>query len=204
MSPDCFTPYDWSRSYLLPDHVISNIPRRGSVGMLGAHNVARGLLVETCRYLTGSVPLALHYQEREEPGDDVVLTMTATVRRRTAALLAVETCIRHRRWADLRVGDWSLRIDGVYRPDEDRAWPPSPPQPPDRHLDRSARGLPTGRVLQRPRRERHHQPRQGPGPPSCLDKRSCRRYASRATGTPVPLASASHRATAPGPARQPA
>lgn len=138
MSPDCFTPYDWSRSYLLPDRVISNIPRRGSIGMLGAHNVARGLLIEICCYLVESVPLALHYQE-SETDDDIVLTMTATVRRVTGALtmtasvrrvtgtLTVATCTRQRRWVDPQVGDWSLHIDGIHRHDEDRAWPPSPP-----------------------------------------------------------------------------
>jgi hypothetical protein len=68
MSPDCFTTYHWSRSYLLPDHVLSNIPRRGNVGMLGAHNVARGLLVEICRHLPHSIPVALTYRECEVIG----------------------------------------------------------------------------------------------------------------------------------------
>ena len=103
MSPDCFTHYDWSRSYLLPDHVISHIPHRGSVGMLGAYNVARGLLVEICRHLVGSIPVAVHYREREEPGGDIVLTMTATLRCRTGAVVTVETCVGNvdgliRRW----------------------------------------------------------------------------------------------------------
>jgi hypothetical protein len=52
--------YDNARSSILPDHVCSNIPLRGSEGMLGAHNSARGLLVEICRH-TGAVPLCLHY-----------------------------------------------------------------------------------------------------------------------------------------------
>jgi hypothetical protein len=41
--------YDNARSWILPDHVCSNIPLRGSEGMLGAHNAARGLLVEIFR-----------------------------------------------------------------------------------------------------------------------------------------------------------
>jgi hypothetical protein len=26
-----------------------------------------------------------------------------------------------------RVGDWTLRIDGVHQVEQDRTWPPSPP-----------------------------------------------------------------------------
>jgi hypothetical protein len=55
MPVDCFAPHDWSRSYVLPADVEANIPLRGSVGMLGAHNAARGILVETCRR-TGARP----------------------------------------------------------------------------------------------------------------------------------------------------
>ena len=54
--------YDNARSWILPRRVRANIPLRGSHGMLGAHNVARGLLVEICRH-TGAVPLCLHYHE---------------------------------------------------------------------------------------------------------------------------------------------
>jgi hypothetical protein len=65
MSPDCVDPWDWSRSYLLPENVRSNIPLRGSVGSLGAHNAARGLVVEIC-HATAAVPVALHYTEPSE------------------------------------------------------------------------------------------------------------------------------------------
>lgn len=60
MPVDCFTPYDWSRSYVLPADVEANIPLCGSIGMLGAHYVARGLLVETRRY-TRARPTGLRY-----------------------------------------------------------------------------------------------------------------------------------------------
>lgn len=42
----CFSVYDWSRSYLLPESVTANIPLRGSIGEPGSYNAARGLLVE--------------------------------------------------------------------------------------------------------------------------------------------------------------
>lgn len=122
-----FTPYDWSRSYLLPDHVTSSIPLRGSIGMLGAHNQARGLLVETCRYLADAIPVALHYRETVEEGGDIVVSITVTVRRSTGLLLTVDTRTRHRQHADECAGDWTLCIDDVPHPAENRARPPSPP-----------------------------------------------------------------------------
>ncbi|MGH3798130.1 MAG: hypothetical protein ACRDSP_25040 [Pseudonocardiaceae bacterium] len=66
--PDCYSVYDWSRSYLLPDHVVTNIPLRGSDGEPGAYNNARGLLVEVC-LATGARPVALHYTETLSPPD---------------------------------------------------------------------------------------------------------------------------------------
>ena len=77
MSRDCFTPYDWSRSYLLPADVASNIELRGSVGMVGAHNAARGLLVETCRH-TGAHPTGLRYAETVL-GDGAIIVVVAAV-----------------------------------------------------------------------------------------------------------------------------
>ena len=73
MSPSCIDPWDWSRSYLLPDHVQTNIPRRGFVGSYGAHNAARGLLVEICR-ATGAAPVALDFRDaevRDQVGDQL-------------------------------------------------------------------------------------------------------------------------------------
>lgn len=56
------TPDDFCRSYLLPDDVETNIPRRGCLGGYGAHNWARGHLIELHRRL-GGTPLSLHYRE---------------------------------------------------------------------------------------------------------------------------------------------
>lgn len=53
---------DYLRSYLLPDNVETNIPHRGCLGGYGAHNWARGHLVELHRRL-GGVPLSLHFRE---------------------------------------------------------------------------------------------------------------------------------------------
>lgn len=60
--PRWITPYDASRSYLLPEDVETNIPRRGYLGSYGAHDWARGHLVELLQRL-GGVPLSLHYRE---------------------------------------------------------------------------------------------------------------------------------------------
>lgn len=47
----------------------SSNPLRGSVGMLGAHNVARGLLVETCRYTGADVPQPHHQDQSRDHRD---------------------------------------------------------------------------------------------------------------------------------------
>jgi hypothetical protein len=127
MPSDCFTPYDWSRSYLLHADVHSNIPQRGSIGMLGAHNAARGLLVETCRH-TGAHPTALHYTETvPDDGALIVIDVTVTVHLLIGEALTVHTRTRHRRHDNAREGDWSISLNGVAYPDEDRRRPPSPP-----------------------------------------------------------------------------
>ena len=62
--PRCFDYCDWSRSYLLPGGVATNIPRRGPGP--GAHDHARGLLVELVLRL-GATPVSLHYSETAQP-----------------------------------------------------------------------------------------------------------------------------------------
>lgn len=126
MFPRYFTHHDWSRSYVLPDHVTTTIPHGGSVGMLGAHNAARGLLVEICRH-TGSAPVALDYGETVLDGGDIVLDVTVTARRPDGTMLVVATVTRARYRPPDRVGDWALVINGVAQVEQDRVWPPSPP-----------------------------------------------------------------------------
>lgn len=127
MPVDHFTPYDWSRSYVLPAEVRSNIPLRGSVGMLGAHNTARGLLVETCRH-TGAHPTSLRYAETVlGDGALIVVEVTATAQLPTGEPLTVHTSTWHRRHDDARDGDWSIRIVGAAHPGQDRRRAPSPP-----------------------------------------------------------------------------
>lgn len=128
MSRDCFTPYDWSRSFLLPADMASNIPLRGAVGMLGAHNAARGLLVEICRH-TGAHPTFLHYAETVlDHGAIIVVDVSATAHLPNGEPLCVKTRTLHRRHDDdARNGDWSISVDGVAYPGEDRRRSPSPP-----------------------------------------------------------------------------
>lgn len=80
MFPYSFTRHDWCRSYVLPDHVTATIPRTGSVGMLGAHNAARGLLVEICRH-TDMAPVGLDYRETVLADGDILIDITVTARR---------------------------------------------------------------------------------------------------------------------------
>lgn len=129
MSPDCVGPWDWSRSYLLPENVRSNIPLRGSVGSPGAYNVARGLLVEICR-ATAAVPVALHYAESEliEGGISStawLITFTATARLPDGTSIVVVT--RNRQHPDDdRDDDWTIELDGAVLRTESRRYPPSP------------------------------------------------------------------------------
>ena len=152
MSPSCIEPWDWSRSYLLPDTVQTNIPRRGFVGSCGAHNAARGLLVEICR-ATGAAPVALDYTDvevRDEIGDQqrcgrkreltgpcgvrdervVIVVVTATAAlpavRPGGDLLVVTTRRRQHRWDD-RDDDWTIALNGTVLDAEARRYPPSPP-----------------------------------------------------------------------------
>ncbi|MCX6466495.1 MAG: hypothetical protein NTW05_23340 [Pseudonocardiales bacterium] len=126
MFPQCFTRYDWCRSYVLPVDVTATIPLVGSVGMYGAHNAARGLLVEICRH-TGAAPVALGYRETVLADGDIVIDVTATARRSDGTTLEVATASRARRDPPDCVGDWTLTVDGVRQVEQDRVWPPSPP-----------------------------------------------------------------------------
>lgn len=125
MSIRCFTPYDWSRSYVLPDYVTTNIPRSGRLAGLGAHNYARALLVEISRY-TRSAPRSLHYREVDIARDDMLLVITAVAGRDDGTTFVVTTRTRQRPLDSVH-GDWSIEINGLRRPDEDRRYPPSPP-----------------------------------------------------------------------------
>ncbi len=124
MFPQCFTWYDWCRSYVLPADVTATIPLTGSVGMFGAHNAARGLLVEVCRH-TVAAPVALDYCETELADGDILVDVTVTARRPDGTTLVVATVSRARRRPPDRTGDWTLTIDGVRHVEEDRVWPPS-------------------------------------------------------------------------------
>lgn len=80
--------------------------------MLGAHNAARGLLVETCRR-TGARPTGLHYAETVLGDGAIVVDVTATAHLPTGEPLTALTRTRHRRHDDARDGDWSISVDGV-------------------------------------------------------------------------------------------
>lgn len=124
---DCCTVWDWSRSYVLPEHVRTNIPGTGGLGTYGAHNWARGLLVELCRYLLAD-PVELHYTCAEIDARNHVQTVTATVLRRDGRPLRVQVRLHgHADAREDRDDDWTLSIDGVAFPGEARRYPPSLP-----------------------------------------------------------------------------
>jgi hypothetical protein len=129
MPRDLVDPWDCSQSYVLPEHVRANIPLRGSLGSLGAHNVARGLLVEICR-ATAATPAALHYAEAE-PFEEatgiraVLVTITATATLLDGTSVVVTTRNRQHPYDD-RDDDWTIQLDGTPLTGESRRYPPSP------------------------------------------------------------------------------
>ncbi|GAB3289123.1 hypothetical protein [Parasphingorhabdus pacifica] len=126
VSPRMFGPHDYRRSYVLPDEVDSNIPRRGSVGEYGAWNHARGVLVEISRRLR-AVPLALDYRELEAPARlPVGIEVTAVVR---ANIGQPVTVISRRETAPYgpRGDYWQLTVDGVVPEGGLHRHPPSLP-----------------------------------------------------------------------------
>jgi hypothetical protein len=141
--PRWITPYDFSRSYVLPEDVETNIPRRGSLGGFGAHDWARGHLVELYQRL-GGTPLSLHHREllTRHPLDDPDTTpehlpvgneVTARLRDPDGHLVTV---VSRGEWAPYgpRGDFWQLTVNDEIPTDADdpalhgvHAYPPSLP-----------------------------------------------------------------------------
>jgi hypothetical protein len=122
-----FTTYDWSRSYVLPESVACNIPRRGSLGSYGAWNVARGVLVELCRALPAA-PVSLLYDEPVQHRDHtrIAKRITAHARRRDGQDVIV--IYRSERgdaepWPEF----WSVAVNGFIPASGHDVVRPSPP-----------------------------------------------------------------------------
>ncbi len=110
--PDCYSAYDWSRSYLLPGHVTANIPRRGGEGEPGAYNNARGLLVEICR-ATGAHPVALHYADTFS--SDTGLTRTTALARLPEQIRPLLVCTFWRYPLRGQCNEaWSICVDHAH------------------------------------------------------------------------------------------
>ncbi|HET6285734.1 MAG TPA: hypothetical protein VFG15_03150 [Amycolatopsis sp.] len=137
-----FTPYDWSRSYLLPEQVATNIPRRGSLAGYGAHDWARGHLVELLWRL-GGAPVSLHYREllTRHPSEDPERVpahlplggeVTACLRDPEGLPVTVVTRTESGSYAT-QGAYWEVTVNGETPADEDprlngrHAYPPSLP-----------------------------------------------------------------------------
>ena len=122
--PRCFDYCDWSRSYLLPGGVATNIPRRGPGP--GAHDHARGLLVELVLRL-GATPVSLHYSETAQPRwayDYSRTAVTAVLDAPGHGPVRVTTFARY--WRVATVPEtWEIFLNGRHLADEDRRHPPS-------------------------------------------------------------------------------
>ncbi|ODU05225.1 MAG: hypothetical protein ABS81_08145 [Pseudonocardia sp. SCN 72-86] len=139
------TLHDWSRSYLLPDDVETNIPRNGRHRDCGAFNLARGLLVEVVGR-TGGRPRTLTYTEWQarcgrgrgpRGGDSCAACTTPALISHTTVSAHIDLLERtrpltvtvHYRFPLERVDghqNWRISVDGVALPVENRVRPPSP------------------------------------------------------------------------------
>ncbi|MFR9802780.1 hypothetical protein ACL02T_10810 [Pseudonocardia sp. RS010] len=134
-----FDRLDYMRSYVLPDTVDANIPRdRSRPGGYGAHEYARGLLIETAQQLQAR-PERLRYSEHQwactdrwdicrdprgcpaGPIDLCAVTLDLAVPCST-----IRVAVRWFRSARDHHQGWRLSIDGQPVPDEDRTHSPSP------------------------------------------------------------------------------
>ncbi len=124
MSPRrCVDPWDWCVSYLLPSSCVTNIPGRGPG--CGAHDHARGLLVELVRRLDASA-VSLHYFERTYPiwgFDDCRTVVTAVVDAPRFGRVRVTTFARYCRRSGTE--SWAVFVNGHHLNTEDRRHPPS-------------------------------------------------------------------------------
>ncbi len=122
-----FTPYDWSRSYLLPESVTCNIPRRRSLDGYGAHNVARGVLVELCRALPAT-PVSLLYDEPVQRRDWTRTAIRITAHARCADGRDVRVIYRsERNDTEPRAEFWSIAVNGFIPATGHDVVRPSPP-----------------------------------------------------------------------------
>ncbi|WP_103337704.1 hypothetical protein [Amycolatopsis sp. CA-126428] len=121
------TAYDWSRSYVLPESVVCNIPRRGSLGSYGAWNVARGVLVELCLALPAT-PVSLLYDEPAQRRNCMRVAIRITAHARRADGQDVRVIYRSERtdaepWPEF----WSVAVNGFIPASGRDVRRPSPP-----------------------------------------------------------------------------
>ena len=114
------TTHDASRCYTLPDTVEANIPR---VGGLGAHDWARGHLVELHQRL-GGTPLSVHYRELDVL--PVGIEVTATLRGREGKTVTVVSRAESHPYGP-RGDRWELTVDGIRPPGGSHSRPPTLP-----------------------------------------------------------------------------
>ncbi|WIV52866.1 hypothetical protein [Amycolatopsis nalaikhensis] len=122
-----FTPYDWSRSYALPESVACNIPHRGSLDGYGAWNVARGVLVELCRALPAT-PVSLLYDEPVQRRNRMRVAIRITAHARRCDGQDVRVIYRSERtdaepWTEF----WSIAVNGLIPASGHDGVRPSPP-----------------------------------------------------------------------------
>jgi hypothetical protein len=122
-----FTPYDWSRSYVLPKSVACNIPLRGSLDGYGSWNVARGVLVELCRALPAT-PISLLYDEPVQRRDRTRIAHRTTAHARRPDGQDVIVIYRSERgdaepWPEF----WSVAVNGFIPASGHQVVRPSPP-----------------------------------------------------------------------------
>jgi hypothetical protein len=121
------TRHDWSRSYVLPETVASNIPRRGSLGGYGTWNIARGILAELCRTLPAT-PISLLCDEPVQRRDRTRAAIRITAHARRANGQDVIVIYRSERSdAHPQPDFWSVAVNGFIPASGTEVRRPSPP-----------------------------------------------------------------------------
>ncbi|MCF7547331.1 hypothetical protein [Pseudonocardia sp. WMMC193] len=134
-----FDRFDYMRSYVLPDTVETNIPRdRSRPGGYGAHEYARGLLVETAIRLQAR-PERLRYSDHEwscterwdicpQPRscDAGPISLCSVTLDLAIPFTTVRVAVSWFRTAHDHHMGWRLAIDGEPIGEENRTYSPSP------------------------------------------------------------------------------
>ena len=120
--PYCFGLEDYQRCYILPPQSETTLLRHYRLGDYGAHEHARGVLVELLIWLEATA-VSLGCADSQD-GD--LFVVTAVVDSPAFGRVHVETRRFSRLYGPVADDSWAISVDGQRLHAEDRRRPPSP------------------------------------------------------------------------------